>query len=160
MLQTPAPIVVAISLSGGGIPKRAVLEARVTVDGLEGDGHAHAKHIKPTRAISLLDEEILETLQQEGYPVAPGVLGENITVRHLHVQGLMPGTRLTFSGGVVIELVEIRKPCFVLKEIHPALETETIGRIGYMARVIKEGVLHPGEQIDLILPSTAPQHVS
>ncbi len=152
MPQTPIPIVVSINLSAGGVPKHSVNEATVTFDGLVGDGHAHAKHIKPTRALSLLDDEILETLRQEGYPVAPGVLGENITVRSLHVQSLTPGTMLTFSGGVVIELVEPRKPCFVLKEIHEALEKETIGRIGYMARVIKEGVLHPGEQIALIPP--------
>jgi MOSC domain-containing protein YiiM len=142
-------IVVSINISSGGVPKYAVNEAQVTIDGLVGDGHAHAKHIKPTRALSLLDEEILETLRHEGYPVAPGVLGENITVRSLHVQGLTPGAILTFSGGVVIELVEPRKPCFVLKEIHEALEKETIGRIGYMARVIKEGTLHTGEQISV-----------
>lgn len=120
---------------------------RVTINGLERDGHAHPKHIKPTRALSLMDEEIINTLRQEGYPVFPGTLGENITVRNLSIQDLTPGTRLVFSGGVVIELSELRKPCFVLGAIHPALEKETVGRIGYMARVITEGVMKVGETI-------------
>ena len=150
MEQKPIPRVVSVNLSPGGVPKCAVNEAQVTTDGLVGDGHAHAKHIKPTRAISLLDEEIIVSLRTEQYPVAPGVLGENITVRDLHVQGLSPGTRLCFSGGVVMELVEPRKPCFVLNAVHPALEKETIGRIGYMARVLSDGIIRPGESITVI----------
>ncbi len=127
--------------------------ARVTIAGLEGDGHAHPKHIKPIRAVSLIDEEIIETLRNEGYEVYPGAMGENLTVRHLHVQQLPPGTRLSFSGGVVIELSELRKPCFVLGPIHPALEKETVGRIGYLASVITEGMIKVGETICIPEPS-------
>ncbi len=147
--SAPIPTVVSLNISPGGVPKRSVDQARVTLDGLEGDGRDHPKHIKPTRAVSLLDYEIIETLRQEGYSVGPGVLGENLSVRHLNVQSLMPGTRLTFAGGVVIELVEPRKPCFVLGAIDPALEKETVGRIGYMARVITEGVIRAGETISV-----------
>ncbi len=146
-MSTPIPIIVAINISSGGVPKKPVDFARVTCNGLEGDGHAHIKHIKPIRALSLMDEEMIETLRQEGYPVFSGTMGENITVRNLSVQQLPPGTRLSFSGGVVIELVELRKPCFVLGAIHPALEKETVGRIGYMARVITEGMIKTGETI-------------
>ena len=147
------PIVVAVNISPGGVPKRPIDSACVTINGIEGDGHAHPKHIKPIRAISLIDEEIIETLRQEGYPVFPGSMGENITVRNLSVQRLTPGTRLSFSGGVVIELSEPRKPCFVLGAIHPALEKETVGRIGYMALVITEGVMRVGETICIQVPS-------
>ncbi len=142
-------LVSAIHCSPGGIPKHPVKQVRVTVTGLRGDGHAHAKHWREDRALSLLDEEIIEALRREGYPVGPGILGENLTVRHLHVQRLTPGTRLSFSGGVMIELTEPRKPCYVLDAIHPALQKETVGRIGYMARVIREGVLEAGERIEV-----------
>jgi MOSC domain-containing protein YiiM len=148
--ENKLPIVIAINISAGGVPKIPIDSARVTKNGIEGDGHAHVKHIKPTRALSLIDEEIIETLRQEGYPVYPGALGENITVRNLSVQSLMPGVRLSFSGGVVIELSEIRKPCFVLGPIHPALEKETVGRIGYMALVITEGIMKVGETICIL----------
>jgi MOSC domain-containing protein YiiM len=146
------PIVVAMSISVGGVPKLPVTSIRVTLNGMEGDGHAHPKHIKPTRAVSLMDAEIIETLHDEGYPVFPGTMGENITVKNLCLQQLLPGTRLAFSGGVVIELSELRKPCFVLGAIHPALEKETVGRIGYMATVITEGIMKVGETISIQEP--------
>jgi MOSC domain-containing protein YiiM len=151
-----APIIVSLNISPGGVPKRPVESVHVTENGLEGDGRDHAKHIKPTRAVSLLDEEILEQLRQEGYPVEPGTLGENITVRHLALQSLLPGVQLAFSGGVVIELVEPRKPCFVLGAIHSDLEKQTVGRIGYMARVLTEGTLHTGETISFLKPVSVP----
>lgn len=150
--RSPIPVVTAIHISPGGIPKRPIEAVRVTVGGLEGDGRAHAKHVKPIRAVSLLDEEILDALRREGYPVGPGTLGENLTVRHLHVQRLMPGTRLSFSGGVEIELTEPRKPCFVLDAVHPALQENVVGRIGYLARVIRTGILRAGAAIILIQP--------
>ena len=150
--EKQTPIVIAVNISPGGIPKRSIDVAHITEDGIVGDQHEHPKHIKPTRALSLLDSEILEKLTQEGYEVSPGALGENITVRHLQIQNLAPKTRLSFSGGVVIELVEPRKPCFVLGAIHPALEKETIGRIGYMALVVTEGTMRAGETITPLPP--------
>lgn len=147
MESTSVPLVAAIHLSPGGIPKLPVARVRVTLAGLAGDGRAHAKHLKSSRAVSLLDEEIIEALRREGYPVGPGIMGENLTVRHLHVQRLTPGTRLSFSGGVQIELTEPRKPCFVLDAISPALQEGVVGRIGYLACVIRGGVLQAGEKI-------------
>lgn len=149
MLPILFPFVSSIHCSPGGIPKLPVDRVHVTLAGLEGDGRAHAKHLTPSRAVSLLDEEIIEALRREGYPVGPGVMGENLTVRHLYLQRLAPGTSLSFSGGVEIELTEPRKPCFVLDAIHPALQKGVIGRIGYLARVIREGVLRVGERIDV-----------
>ncbi len=124
--------------------------ARVTVEGLEGDEQGHSKHRKLSRALSLLDVEIIEQLKQEGYRVAPGVLGENLTIRGLHGRPLAPGMRLRFSSGVVIELTEARKPCFVLDAVHTDLKKTTIGRIGWMASVVTEGWLSPGENIEIL----------
>jgi MOSC domain-containing protein YiiM len=147
MEKYPFPFIVSINISPGGIPKRPIDRAEITFDGLSGDGRAHDKHRKPERALSLLDEEIIEALRAEGYPVSPGTLGENLTVRHLHVQHLPPGTRLRFSSGAEIELVEPRKPCFVLDAVHPDLQSAVVGRIGYLARVVKGGALCCGEEI-------------
>ncbi|MFZ5877087.1 MAG: NTP transferase domain-containing protein [Nitrospirota bacterium] len=120
------------------------------IDGIRGDGRAHAKHVKPTRAISLIEEEVLVQIRREGYAVGPGVMGENLTVRGLDLLALTPGTRLRFAGGVEIELVEPRKPCFVLDAIHPDLKTVVQGRFGYMARVVAEGALRVGESIRVL----------
>lgn len=126
----------------------------MTVDGILGDGRAHAKHLKPTRAISLLEEHIISQIQAQGYAVAPGAMGENLTIRGLDLLALAPGTRLRFSGGVEIELVEPRTPCFVLDAIHPDLKAVVRGRFGSMARVVTEGVLRVGESFSVFPPLT------
>lgn len=140
---------VSVNVSPGGIPKSPVEEARVTFDHLEGDGRDHKKHIKPTRAVSLLDMEIIEELRSEGFGVNPGSAGENLTVKGLNVQNMKPGTILRFSGGVEIELTESRKPCFVLDSIDPKFKDKVCKRIGFMARVKKTGVLKAGETIQV-----------
>lgn len=151
----PRPFVTSINISAGGIPKRAVPEGRVTVDGIVGDGRAHAKHIKPTRALSLIEDEVIARIRSEGYAVEPGAMGENLTVRGIDLLVLAPGTRIRFSGGVEIELVEPRTPCFVLDAIDPDLKTAVRGRFGYMARVVTEGVLRVGESMEISSQVTA-----
>ena len=148
-MNTQAKLI-AISVSPGGIPKLPVESVRVMTEHLEGDGRDHAKHNSPSRAVSLIDDEILADLRVEGYAVNPGSMGENLTVRGLNLQKLMPGTCLRFSGGVEIELTEPRKPCFVLDAIDPKLKDVVVGRCGYMASVVREGVLRTGEAIEVI----------
>jgi MOSC domain-containing protein YiiM len=133
----------AIAVSPGGIPKLPIDEGRVGPQGLEGDGRNHAKHIRPDRAISLFDVEILQQLVQEGFPLAPGTAGENLTVEGLDVQSLSPGTVLQI-GEVLLELTSPRKPCYVLDAIDPRLKDAILGRCGYMAAVLRGGVLRPG----------------
>ncbi|MFC1588292.1 MOSC domain-containing protein [Planctomycetota bacterium] len=145
-------ILVSVNISPGGIPKLPVEEVKVTVDGLEGDGHDHKKHDKPTRALSLFDIEILDQIRAEGYDIKPGAAGENLTVQSLHVQKMQPGTVLNFSGGVAIELTEVRKPCFVLDSINPKFKEDVKDRIGFMAQVNKTGIIRPGEKIQVIPP--------
>ena len=144
--------VLAVNISGGGIPKLPVDEALATPMGLEGDGRDHAKHWKPERALSIQDEELIEELRGEGYAVRAGTMGENLTVRDLCVQGMEEGTRLRFSGGIEIELTGPRKPCFVLDAIAPDLKDEVVGRLGQMARVLVTGTVRPGETITVSAP--------
>jgi MOSC domain-containing protein YiiM len=143
------PTVLSINVSSGGIPKLPVDSCAVTLDGLAGDGRDHDKHISRDRAVSLIDQEILDQLTKEGYEVPWGAVGENITVENLDVQSLEPDDRLAFSGGVVIELVEGRRPCFVLDPLGVELKKDIVGRCGYLARVITEGTMSAGETIEV-----------
>lgn len=145
------PEIVSINTSPGGIPKHSVAEVLVTLDGLVGDGRAHAKHFKPSRAVSLLDADLIETIRGEGYAVGPGVMGENLTTRGVDLLSLEPGTRLRLAGGVEIELTEPRAPCFVLDAIHPDLQHAVRGRFGWMARVVTPGVLRVGDRFKISL---------
>ena len=108
--------------------------ARVSSDGLQGDGRNHAKHIRPDRAISLWDHENLQQLVAEGFQLTPGAAGENFTVSGLNVQQMPPGTLLRI-GDVVLKLEQPRKPCYVLDAIDPRLKDVIVGRCGYMASV-------------------------
>jgi len=144
------PTVRSVNVSSGGIPKLPVEKCAVTVAGLAGDGRDHDKHITPERAVSLIDMEILTQLSNEGYEVPPGAVGENLTVEELNVQKLEPGDRLSFSGGLLIELVESRRPCFVLDPLGKQLKTDIVGRCGYLAKVIVENDVSAGETITVI----------
>lgn len=118
--------------------------------GLVGDGHEHEKHVRPHRAVLIQDVEKLEELTGEGFALAPGILGENLTVRGLGVQRLAPGTRLRFEDGPLIELSEPRRPCYVLDQIDPRLQTAVAGRCGYLARVIEHGRVFVNQGIEVI----------
>jgi MOSC domain-containing protein YiiM len=96
--------------------------------------------------VSLFDIEILTQLQKEGFPLYPGAIGENLTVTGLGVQRLPPGTILEI-GQVLLRLEEPRKPCYVLDAIHPCLKDVIVGRCGYMASVVRGGVIEPGMNI-------------
>jgi len=144
------PFILSINTSKGGIPKLPVGSVRVTFCGLEGDGHNHEKHYHPLQAVCLQDIEQLAEIKAKGYPLFPGATGENLTVQNLNVNGLPLGTILQLSGGVVLEISKIRKPCYIMDSIHPQLKTDAWGRHGMYAKVIGEGVLHVGESIQVI----------
>ena len=143
------PRVVSINISKGGIPKQPIDAAGVTLAGLEGDGHNHAKHYRPEQAVSIQDIEKLEELKREGYCLECGTTGENINVADLNINTLPVGTILIFSGGVELEISKVRNPCYVLDAIHPNLKEDIIGRCGMYAKVLEEGIIARGETIQL-----------
>jgi MOSC domain-containing protein YiiM len=147
------PRVVAVSISAGGIPKHPLLAGLLAKVGFVGDGHSHAKHIREDRAVSLLDQEILQRLVQEGFPLVPGAVGENLTVAGLGVQQMPPGTLLQI-GSAILQLEQPRKPCYVLDAIDPLLKDAIVGRCGYMASVIREGWIRPGMRIEVLTNET------
>ncbi len=149
-MQNNVPIVLSINISEGGIPKIPVPSIRLTVAGLEGDGHNHAKHNTPFQAVCIQDLEKLAELSQNGYILSPGQAGENLTVKNLNVNELPMGAILKFSGGVILEISKIRKPCYVMDAIHPRLKEDAAGKHGMYARVLKEGILKTGETIEVI----------
>jgi MOSC domain-containing protein YiiM len=145
------PSVVSINISKGGIPKLPVESVHITFAGLEGDGHNHAKHNPPLQAVCLQDIEKLQELSLPGlYHLKPGQSGENVTVENLAVNSLPVGTVLKFSGGVVLELSKIRKPCYVMDAIHPALKDDALGRHGMYAKVLKEGWMSSGDTVEWV----------
>jgi len=143
----------AVCVSPGGIPKLPLDEGHVTTSGIQGDGRNHAKHIRPDRALSIWDYEILQQFTADGFDLSPGAAGENLTVVGLNVQQMLPGTLLRI-GHVVVRLEKPRKPCYVLDAIDPRLKEVIVGRCGYMASVIREGMIRPGMSVEVIVPNS------
>ena len=151
-LNQAQPYIFSVNISPGGIPKLPVDSISLTFAGLESDGHDHEKHRTPLQAVCLQDIEKLEELRAEGFDLNCGTTGENLTVRHLGVNQLAVGTILEFSGGVILELTKIRKPCYVLDAIDPRLKEVIVGRCGLYAKVLQEGIFKKGETIRVKVP--------
>ncbi len=106
--------ILQVSISPGGVPKRAISEAFVTPLGLEGDGHNHPNiHGGPDKAVLLICAEAVDDLVARGYPLFYGALGENLTTRGIDRRLLRAGQRFRV-GGAVLELVKPRAPCATL----------------------------------------------
>lgn len=144
-----------------GLPKPEVPEARITVQGLEGDYNVYRHdeaHDDPAMAILIMPLETLNELDREGWPVRPGDVGENITTAGLPYDAFAPGTR--FRVGDV--LLEISKPCtpcdnlyrlpYVGAERGPAFLKATLGRRGWYARVLREGTVRTNDRVERVGP--------
>ncbi len=145
-----------VSVSDGGVPKRAVPEARVTVAGLSGDRQRNRTfHGGPDRAVCLYSLEAIEALRAEGHTMSPGAAGENLTITGLEWANLQPGDRLGIGLHVQLEIMSYTAPCRlngqwfkdgnskrIAQELHP-------GWSRLYARVLAEGAVRPGDQVIL-----------
>ncbi|MCX8063159.1 MAG: MOSC domain-containing protein [Anaerolineales bacterium] len=141
-----------INISNGGVPKRAIPQAWVSFNGIEGDAHKDLRHHGgEDRAVCLYSLERILALQAEGHPIYPGSVGENLTIHDLDWDSLQEGMILCFQGGVKIMLTRPTTPC---KTIAASFKDEAITRIlhqehpgwsRWYARVLQEGELQIGE---------------
>jgi MOSC domain-containing protein YiiM len=154
--------IVQINVSPGGVPKRPVPEARVTPFGLEGDGHRDAEHHGGVeRALCLFALERIEALRAEGHPVAPGSLGENLTVAGLDWTAVGPGERFRLGPEVVIEVTRFTSPCqnvggaFRGGEYSRVSQKRHPGWSRVYARVLEPGAIRAGDPV-VRLPRPGP----
>ncbi|MCH8906745.1 MAG: MOSC domain-containing protein, partial [Candidatus Heimdallarchaeota archaeon] len=107
------PISESADIGKVGLPKMSVLEAKVTKQGV-GDDYNHyrfvAKKNTPNRAVLIFTTDILEQLNNEGWPVNAGDLGENITIEGLAYAKIAVGTKISV-GEITIEVTEKADPC-------------------------------------------------
>jgi len=144
------PTLVQLNVSAGGMPKHPVLSARVTKGGVEGDRQRNLKyHGGPDRAVCIFSEELYAQLLEEGVNLSSGAVGENFTTRGINLQHLAAGDRLRV-GECVIELTDIRIPCRNLNKWDPRLLQMIKGRSGWVARVLLEGFVKPGDEIEVL----------
>jgi len=122
-------------------------EARLVADfGLEGDRHAG----RPERQVSILNAETVAELADQGMPVSPGILGENLTVQGVPVMDLAPGARLRIGSDAELEITGDRPACREMLDVHVDCLKAMVGRSGKMARVVKGGTIRPGDDVELV----------
>jgi MOSC domain-containing protein YiiM/GNAT superfamily N-acetyltransferase len=156
-VNQPTGRVIAVNVSGGGVPKRPVERAWVGVLGLEGDAHReNTVHGGPHRAVCLFGIEVIERLQSEGHPIEPGGAGENLTTSGIEWSLLPIGTRVRVGEQLELEVSSSTTPCAtqvrnfsdgnfnrIRIELHPSDSR-------MYARVITEGEVKPGDPITLL----------
>lgn len=158
--------IVQVSVSKGGVPKKAVEHAHLDYAGLQGDKHnVRVGHGGPDRAVCLLAMEIVDRLRAEGHDVYPGALGENLTIRGLDWTKIAPGDRLRI-GDALIEVSQFTTPCkniawaFKNRDFTRVLHSKNPGEARVYARVLEPGDLAPGLAVEHLPSPTVSASVS
>jgi len=140
--------------------------------GVEGDAHMgttvkHRSRVardpsQPNlRQVHLIHAELLDELEAQGFTVAPGRMGENITTRGIGLLALPTGTRLNIGNSAIVEVTGLRNPCAQLDGIKPGLmqavldrdaDGNLIRKAGIMGIVLQGGAVRPGDGIRTVLP--------
>jgi len=156
-------IIIQVSISPGGLPKRAIRGGFIHSFGVDGDGHAHpAIHGGLRKAVLLIGSEIVEGLIRSGYPLFYGALGENLTTRGIDIASLRIGDQLR-AGGALLEITQPRGPCSNLDVYGETLKrviydqrvreldhtSPRWGMSGFYASVLEPGPVGPGDIIAL-----------
>jgi MOSC domain-containing protein YiiM len=140
--------------------------------GVEGDAHCgttvrhrHDRRKDPSRAnlrqVHLLATELLDELAQQGHPLRPGDLGENVTTTGVDLLGLPAGTVLRLGDEAEVRLTGLRTPCTLIDAFRAGLmrrlwavdeEGRRTRKAGVMGVVERGGVVRPGDPLDVVLP--------
>ena len=140
--------------------------------GVKGDAHmgASVKHRSrvakdPTapnlRQVHLIHSELFDELEDKGFYIKAGDMGENVTTRGVDLLGLPQGTRLHIGAEVIIEITGLRNPCSQIENhqkglLKACLDKDENGKLirksGVMSIVLNGGDICAGDMIDIVLP--------
>ena len=143
----------SINVSNGGVPKTPRLSAAVRVGGMEGDRQSDLRyHGGPDRAVSLYSLDLIRALQAEGHPIAPGSIGENLTLAGVDWAVMRAGVRLEV-GDALLEITKPAHPCekiagsFYKREFVRVSEKVHPGWSRLYSRVLREGTVAVGDRV-------------
>jgi MOSC domain-containing protein YiiM len=140
--------------------------------GAEGDAHAGrfvrhrylaGKHprLPNLRQLHLMPSELFAELALNGFKIAPGALGENVTTRGLDLTNFPLGTRLRMGDSAIVELTGLRTPCVLIDRFKKGLKRELIQKSGHprfkcgVLGVVKAtGIIVPGDPVIAERPLT------
>ena len=142
-----------------GLPKKSINSCKVNFYGLEGDFNQYRNTKKlndPDMALMILSMDILNDLNSEGWPVKPGDLGENLTLKNISYASIKPNQKYKI-GNMELQISFVCAPCYKLKILKYVGKSKKnkfiktlINRRGWYAKVLKEGKIKTGDPIQLI----------
>ena len=151
--------VLQLNASDGGVPKLSLSQAEVAPgSGMLADRQNDLKHHGgPHQDLCLFRAETIRELQDEGHPIYPGAVGENITTWGLGLPNFQPGQRLKIGDVVEIELTEPAVPCNTIAGPFVGGRSSRISAklhpndARMYARVLVAGLIKPGDLIEAII---------
>jgi MOSC domain-containing protein YiiM len=170
----PARVVAVCAETRHGFSKRVVEQIElIEGHGVRSDAHGGAtvQHIfdrrrdasKPNlRQVHLLEAELFDELEQVGFNIAPGDLGENIVISGLALDALPRGALLHVGNNAILCVTGLREPCVKIDRFRPGLRAavterrEGVGRVvrrAVMGVVTRGGVVMSGDCICIATPS-------
>jgi len=150
------------------LPKWSVPEVEIYSGGCRGDFNffrfnnyknvceKKGQHYDPeNRAILIMSLDVLASLNEEGWPVKPGDLGENLSVDGKYSS--FERGNMYKVGSSVIRLTYQATPCKKLAQLSYVGEEKLAdfisamkNRRGWYAKVLNEGVIRKGDEFILL----------
>ena len=126
--------------------KRAPMEQLQAAQVIENAGFQGCAHARPNgrRQVLLVDSETLQAME-----LTPGIIRENITTEGLAVNALALGQNVRI-GEVELQVSAVCEPCELLEAIRPGLQAAMVGKRGMLCRVLRGGIIQPGERIEVV----------
>ena len=129
-----------------GFEKHPVSEATFVINyGIEGDAHAGNWH----RQVSLLSKQDIDDFKARGAELHDGCFGENLIIDGIDVTNLPIQSRLRI-GDVVLEVTQHGKECHTHCQIFQKMGECIMPIKGVFTKVIKGGIVHIGDEIEMI----------
>jgi MOSC domain-containing protein YiiM len=167
-ITTQGSVVTVCRNSNPGLPKLPTDEIYLLEGlGVEGDYHAgkFVRHrsiakrhpdLPNRRQVLITDVGIYAALAAKDIHIMHGMLGENVVIEGLAIMQVPVGTRLRL-GDALVEVTEVRRPCYQLHEMDERLlfaVTERDGKqksykAGMMTCVLQSGRVRPGDIITI-----------
>jgi molybdopterin adenylyltransferase len=139
--------VVAISISEKrGTKKRNVDEASLVRGlGIENDAHAEGGG----RQVSLLADESIDRVKEDGLQVLYGEFAENIVTRGVDHSKIKPGDTIIIGEEAVLKVTKIGKECHSPCNIYFQVGYCIMPEEGVFCSVEQSGNIHVGDRVYL-----------
>ncbi|KAI0458864.1 pyruvate kinase-like protein [Xylaria acuta] len=131
---------------------------RLTKLGFAGDERQHPPHQSPDNAVHQYDPNHYDRWRAElpdrGSKFAVGAFGENISTPYLSENNVCVGDKFRLGADAIVQVTMTRQPCFKLNHRfeHKKMSSlvQATGRTGWLYRVLREGWVEEGAEMELI----------